>query len=100
MDREVLRLRDMLTPKFSELVYNGFWFSPEMDFLMAANNKSQQLVDGSVLLYLYKGNVVIYGRSSPTSLYNQDLASMDVEGEYDPNDAEGFIRINGLRRKL
>ena len=99
MDREVMRLRDMLSPKFAELAYNGFWFSPEMDFLMVANDKSQELVDGSVSLSLYKGNVIVMGRSSPVSLYNQDLASMDVEGDYNPKDAEGFIRINGLRLK-
>ena len=61
MDREVMRLRDMLSPKFAELVYNGFWFSPEMDFLMAAVNKSQEVIDGVVRLALYKGNVIVTG---------------------------------------
>jgi argininosuccinate synthase len=80
MDREVMRLRNMLTPKFAELIYNGFWFSPEMDFLMAAIKKSQEIIDGSVHLCLYKGNVIIEGRESPSSLYNKNLSSMDIEG--------------------
>lgn len=95
MDREVMRLRDMLAVRFAELCYNGFWFSPEMDFIFAAISKSQELIDGSVSLQLYKGNVTITGRSSPISLYDRELASMDVEGQYNPADAEGFIRING-----
>jgi argininosuccinate synthase len=99
MDREVMRLRDMLTPKFSELVYNGFWFSPEMDFLMAAINKSQEVVDGVVSLELYKGNVTVTGRQSPSSLYDRELASMDIEGGFDQQDARGFIHINATRLK-
>ncbi len=97
MDREVMRLRNMLTPKFAELVYYGFWFSPEMDFLMAAIKKSQELIDGKVYLTLYKGNVLIDGRESPSSLYNQDLSSMDIEGGFDQKDSEGFIKINAIR---
>ena len=97
MDREVMRLKIMLTPKFSELVYNGFWFSPEMDFLMAAVDKSQELIDGVVYITLYKGNVIIDGRESPSSLYNQDLSSMDIEGGFDQKDSEGFIKINAIR---
>jgi len=97
MDREVLRLRNMLTPKFSELVYYGYWFSPEMDFLMAAIDKSQEVIDGVVYLSLYKGNVLIEGRESPSSLYDQDLSSMDVEGGFDQKDSEGFIKINAIR---
>ncbi len=97
MDREVMKIRDMLSPKFAELVYNGFWFSPEMDFLMAAIAKSQELIDGTVYLSLYKGNVLIEGRQSPSSLYNQDLASMDIEGGFDQKDSEGFIKINAIR---
>lgn len=97
MDREVMRLRNMLTPKFAELVYYGFWFSPEMDFLMAAIRKSQELIDGKVYLSLYKGNVLIEGRESPSSLYDQDLSSMDIEGGFDQKDSEGFIKINAIR---
>jgi len=99
MDCEVMMLRDMLTAKLSELIYNGFWFSPEMDFLMAAVKKSQEVIDGVVYLKLYKGNVTVVGRESPSSLYNQDLSSMDIEGGYDQKDAEGFIKINSIRLK-
>lgn len=97
MDREVMRLRNMLTPKFSELIYYGFWFSPEMDFLMAAIEKSQELIDGNVHLCLYKGNVLVEGRESPSSLYNKELSSMDIEGGFDQTDSRGFIRINAIR---
>lgn len=99
MDREVMRMRDMLSPKFSELVYNGFWFSPEMEFLMAAMDKAQELIDGEVTLMLYKGRALPVGRKSPSSLYNQDLASMEIEGDFDPRHSEGFIRINSIRLK-
>lgn len=97
MDREVMRLVSMLTPKFAEIIYNGFWFSPEMDFLMAAIEKSQELIDGSVHLCLYKGNVLVEGRESPSSLYNKKLSSMDIEGGFDQTDSKGFIRINAIR---
>lgn len=97
MDREVLRLRNMLSPIFAEIVYNGYWFSPEMDFLMAAINKSQELIDGIVYITLYKGNVIIDGRESPSSLYDKDLSSMDIEGGFDQKDSEGFIKINAIR---
>jgi argininosuccinate synthase len=97
MDREVLRLRDSLSPKFTELIYNGFWFSPEMDFIRAAFAQSEELIDGAVRVRLLKGNVIHLGRESPSSLYDRDLASMDVEGGYDQKDAAGFIRINALR---
>ncbi len=97
MDREVMKIRDMLSPKFAELVYNGFWFSPEMDFLSAAIEKSQELIDGVVYLTLYKGNILIDGRESPSSLYNKELSSMDIEGGFDQKDSEGFIKINAIR---
>jgi argininosuccinate synthase len=97
MDREVMRLVSMLSPKFAEIIYNGFWFSPEMDFLMAAIEKSQELIDGSVHLCLYKGNVLVEGRESPSSLYNKKLSSMDIEGGFDQTDSKGFIRINAIR---
>ena len=97
MDRDVLHLRDGLAPRFAELIYYGFWYSPEMDFLRAAFAQAQSLIDGTVELELYKGNVIPKGRTSPTSLYDQELASMDVEGGYDATDAEGFIKISALR---
>ncbi len=97
MDREVMRLRDMLSAKLGELVYNGFWFSPEMDFLMAAIDKSQEFIDGEVTLKLYKGTAYPVARKSPSSLYNQDLSSMDIEGGYNQEDAEGFIKVNAIR---
>lgn len=97
MDREVMRLRDMLTAKFAELVYYGFWFSPEMEFLMAAIDKSQEAIDGEVTLKLYKGIAYPVSRTSPSSLYNQDLSSMDIAGGYNQKDADGFIKINAIR---
>jgi argininosuccinate synthase len=99
MDREVQKLRDMLTPKISELIYNGFWFSPEMDFLMSAIDKSQEVIDGVVHLSLYKGNVTVLGRESPSSLYDKDLSSMDVEGGFNQEDSRGFINIHAIRLK-
>lgn len=97
MDREVMRLRDMFSPKFAELVYYGFWFSPEMDFLMSAMKKSQEVIDGIVMLTLYKGNVIVTGRTSPSSLYDKNLSSMDIEGGFNQQDSEGFIKINAVR---
>ena len=99
MDREVYRLKEMLSPRFAELIYNGYWYSPEMDFLMAAFDKSQELIDGKVFITLYKGNVIITGRESPSSLYNKELSSMDVEGGFNQEDSRGFININAIRLK-
>ena len=97
MDREVMHLRDSLIPKFAELIYNGFWYAPEKEFLQAAFDKSQEYVSGIVKLALYKGNILFKGRSSPNSLYQQNIASMDVHGRYDQKDAIGFIKLNALR---
>ncbi len=97
MDREVVHLRDTLTPKISELMYYGFWYAPEMDFLMAAVEKSQEHVSGTVHLSIYKGNVMVKSRESQESLYDHDVASMDVHGGYDQKDAKGFIKLNALR---
>ncbi|MGB8358302.1 MAG: argininosuccinate synthase [Bacteroidales bacterium] len=97
MDREVMRLRNMLAPVFAELVYNGFWFSPEMEFLQAAMDKSQEVIDGVVNMVLYKGNIIMEGRESPSSLYNKELSSMDIEGGFNQTDSLGFIRINAIR---
>jgi argininosuccinate synthase len=94
-----MHLRDTLVPRFSDLIYNGFWYSPEMDFLMCAFDKSQEAIDGHVTMSLYKGNAMAVARSSPTSLYNQELASMDVEGGFDCMDSKGFININAIRLK-
>ena len=99
MDREVQRLRDMLAPKLAELIYNGFWFSPELEFLLAAVEKSQEFIDGTVRLALYKGNVFCAGRQSPSSLYDQELSSMDIAGGFAQEDSAGFIRIHALRLK-
>lgn len=99
MDKEVMHLRDMLIPKFSELIYNGFWFSPEMDFLLSAFKKSQEAIDGKVVVSIYKGNVTPVARYSPTSLYDQALSSMDIEGGFNAVDSKGFINIHSLRLK-
>ena len=99
MDKEVMHIRDGLVSKFSELIYNGFWYSPEMDFLMHAFDKSQEAIDGTVAVSLYKGNVNVIGRDSPTSLYDQEFSSMDMEGGFDAVDSTGFININAIRLK-
>ncbi len=97
MDREVMHLRDSLVPKYSELVYYGLWYSPEMDLLRGLMKTSQAYVTGSVTLGLYKGNVMVKSRTSPVSLYNQDLASMDRSGGFNPLDSTGFIRTHAMR---
>lgn len=99
MDKEVMRLKEMLSPKFAEIIYNGFWFSPEMDFLMAAFHKAQEAIDGTVTMKLYKGSAWPVARKSPTSLYNSELSSMETDGGFDQQDAKGFIKINALRLK-
>ncbi|MDE1768895.1 MAG: argininosuccinate synthase [Candidatus Micrarchaeota archaeon] len=99
MDKEVMHIRDSLMPKFAEIVYNGFWFSPEMDFLMNAFKKSQEAIDGKVTVSLLKGNVMITGRESFTPLYNQKLSSMDEEGGFNATDSRGFINVNAIRLK-
>jgi argininosuccinate synthase len=101
MDREVMHLRDSLIPKYSELVYNGFWFSPEREALQALVTETQQDVSGLVRLKLYKGNIIVAGRKSPKSLYHPKVATMEGEkSAYDQGDATGFIRLNALRLKL
>jgi argininosuccinate synthase len=98
LDRGVGHLKDELMPRYAELIYNGFWFSPEREMLQAAIDYSQQLVSGRVTLKLYKGNVILVGRESPNSLYDQDLVTFE-EGKvaYDHRDAAGFIKLNALR---
>ncbi len=100
MDREVMHLRDSLIPKFAELVYNGFWFSPEMEMLSAAVARSQRGVTGTVRLKLYKGNCIVEGRKSPNSLYNPEFATFEADEVYNQKDAEGFIRLNALRLRI
>ncbi|MDG1853636.1 MAG: argininosuccinate synthase [Verrucomicrobiales bacterium] len=99
MDREVMHIRDSLIPKYSELVYNGFWFAPEREAIQALISESQKNVSGEVRLKLYKGNVIAAGVRSDKSLYNEDVATMEggAEEAYDQDDATGFIRLNGLR---
>uniref|UniRef100_A0A8C3C3P3 argininosuccinate synthase n=1 Tax=Cairina moschata TaxID=8855 RepID=A0A8C3C3P3_CAIMO len=99
MDREVRKIKQGLSLKFSELVYNGFWHSPEGEFLRHCIARSQQAVAGTVRLSVFKGHVSILGRASPCSLYNEELVSMNVQGDYEPADATGFININSLRLK-
>jgi argininosuccinate synthase len=101
MDREVMHLRDSLIPKYSTLVYNGFWFAPERRALQALVNETQRDVTGVVRLKLYKGNIIAAGRKSPKSLYDPRVATMEGSGAdaYDQSDATGFIRLNALRLK-
>ena len=101
MDREVMHLRDSLIPKYSTLVYNGFWFSPEREALQSLVNETQRDVTGIVRLKLYKGNIIVAGRKSSKSLYDPKIATMeDEESSYDQGDATGFIRLNALRLKV
>ena len=102
MDREVMHLRDSLIPKYSTLVYNGFWFAPERLALQALVTESQQNVTGEVRLKLYKGNVIAAGRRSPVSLYNPHIATMEADPTqaYNQSDATGFIALNALRLKV
>jgi argininosuccinate synthase len=102
MDREVMHLRDSLIPKYSELVYYGFWFSPERLALQALVTESQKNVAGTVRVKLYKGNIITAGRKSPVSLYNPHLATMEADPTkaYNQDDATGFIRLNALRLKV
>jgi argininosuccinate synthase len=98
LDRGAAHLKDELMPRYAELIYNGFWFSPEREMLQAAIDKSQEFVTGTVRAKLYKGNVMITGRSSAYSLYAQDLVTFeDDRGAYDQKDAQGFIKLNALR---
>jgi argininosuccinate synthase len=101
MDREVMHLRDSLIPKYSELVYNGFWFSPEREALQALVTETQRNVTGLVRLKVYKGNIIVAGRKSSKSLYDPKIATMEGErSTYDQGDATGFIRLNALRLKV
>jgi len=100
MDREVMLLRDSLVPKFAQLIYNGFWYSPEMEALRTMIDKTQENVTGTVRLKLYKGNVIVIGRKSPLSLYREDFATFEKSEVYNQMDATGFIRLNALRLRI
>ena len=100
MDKGASHLKDELMPKYAELVYNGYWYSPEREMLQAAIDKSQELVTGTVRLKLHKGNVDIVGRKSPYSLYSQEHVTFEEDDVYDQADAGGFIKINALRLRL
>jgi argininosuccinate synthase len=98
LDREAMHLKESLMPRYAELVYYGFWFSPEREMIQALADRSQHKVSGTVRLKLYKGNVTVIGRESPNSLYSDTLVTFeDDRGAYDQKDAAGFIRLNALR---
>ena len=100
LDREVLHLRDSLISKYAELIYNGFWFSPERELLQTLIDESQTGVNGVVRLKLYKGNCIVLGRKSDSSLYREDFATFEDDNVYSQKDAEGFIRLNALRLRI
>ena len=101
LDRGVIQLKDSLMPRFSQLVYNGFWFSPEMEILLEMGRSTQKRVSGTVRLKLYRGNCMVTGRKSDNSLYDEDIATMEAdEGNYDPRDSNGFIRLNALPLRI
>lgn len=100
MDREVLSIRDSLVPRYSTLIYNGFWFSPEMELLQKTMDDAQATVNGTVRLKLYKGNCIPVGRKSDNSLYSESLATFEEDEVYNQADATGFIRLNSLRLQI
>jgi argininosuccinate synthase len=100
LDREVMKIRDSLVPRYAELIYNGFWFSPERELLQSTMDATQKTVNGTVRLKLYKGNCIVVGRKSEQSLYQESFATFEEDQVYDQGDATGFIRLNGLRLKI
>jgi argininosuccinate synthase len=101
LDREVAHLKDELMPRYANLVYNGYWWSPEREMLQQMIDASQASVNGDVRLKLYKGNVEVVGRRSDDSLFDEDIATFeDDAGAYDQKDAEGFIKLNALRLRI
>lgn len=100
VDREVMHIRDGLIPRYSDMIYNGYWFSPEREMLQALIDETQKKVNGVVRIKLYKGNCIVVGRKSRSSLYDSDFATFEEDGVYRQKDAEGFIRLNGLRLKI
>jgi argininosuccinate synthase len=97
LDREEAHLKDELMPRYAKLIYNGFWFAPEREMLQAAIDKTQENVEGTVRLKLYKGNVIVVGRSSEKSLFNPEYCTFEEDEVYDQKDANGFIKLNALR---
>jgi argininosuccinate synthase len=100
MDREVLRLRDSLIPRYAEMIYYGYWFAPEREVLQKTIDAAQANVTGQVRVKLYKGNVMVVGRKSDASLYDANVATFEADQVYRQADAEGFIRLNALRLRL
>ena len=100
LDRGAAHLKDEIMPRYAELIYNGFWFSPEREMLQVLIDKSQERVNGQVRLKLYKGNVIVLGRRSPDSLYSLEHVTFEDDAVYDQRDAEGFIKLNALRLRL
>ncbi len=100
LDREVMKIRDSLIPRYSELIYNGFWFSPERELLQTTMDATQKTVNGTVRLKLYKGNCIPVGRKSDQSLYQESFATFEEDEVYNQADATGFIRLNGLRLQI
>ena len=100
LDKSAAHLKDELMPKYAELIYNGLWFSPEREMLQSLIDKSQEYVNGSVRLKIYKGNTIVLGRKSKKSLYSSEIATFEEDIVYDQKDAEGFIKLNALRLKL
>jgi argininosuccinate synthase len=100
LDRGAAHLKDELMPRYAELIYNGFWFAPEREAIQALIDSTQDNVTGTVRVKLYKGNVIVIGRRSPNSLYNQDIATFEADSVYNQRDAEGFIKLNALRLRL
>ena len=100
LDRGAAHLKDEMMPRYAELIYNGFWFSPEREMMQAAIDHSQARVNGTVRLKLYKGNVIVEGRKSPDSLYSMEHVTFEEDSVYDQRDAEGFIKLNALRLRL
>lgn len=100
LDREAMHLKDSLMPKYAELIYNGYWFSPEREMMQALIDKSQEKVTGTVRLRLYKGNIIVEGRKSPYSLYSEAHVTFEEDDVYNQRDAEGFIKLNALRLRL
>ena len=100
LDREVMHLRDSLSPRYAELIYYGYWFAPERYALQKLIDEAQQPVTGTARLKLYKGNVTVVGRKSGNSLYRPDLVTFEAGGDYRQADAAGFIRLNALRLKI
>ena len=100
MDRDLMHLRDRMAPEVAELVYYGFWYTPKMDALMSFIETAQRPVTGEVTLQLYKGNIMVSSRTSPNSLYDEEIATMEGGGSYNQDDAEGFLRIQGLPSRV